>query len=98
MVAIAIANPLTLLFFMLVVPGFGMVIHVNSFLSAMEFVAGVFFGSTAWWIILCGSIGSVRSRISGERLRRINRVSGVLISCFGAGMLILLIITTGQAG
>ena len=98
MAAIAIANPLTLLFFMVIVPGFGVVIHGNSLLSAMEFVAGVFFGSTVWWILLCGSVGTMRTRISEENLRLINRISGILISCFGAGMLLLLVITTGSGG
>ena len=95
MAAIAIANPLTLLFFMVIVPGFGIIIHGNSILSVLEFVAGVFFGSTVWWILLCGSVGTVCTRISEERLGLINRVSGIFISCFGAGMLVLLIITAG---
>jgi len=90
MVAIAIANPLTLIFFVAILPGFGVVFYENSVLSASEFVGGVFFGSTLWWIVLCGSIGSVRSRISAEHLRLINRISGMLIVCFGMGMLILL--------
>ena len=90
MVAIAIANPLTLIFFVAILPGFGVVFYENSVLSASEFVGGVFFGSTLWWIILCGSIGSVRSRISAEHLKLINRISGVMIVCFGVGMLVLL--------
>ena len=98
MVAIAIANPMTLIFFMVILPGFGVIIQESAFLPAAGFVAGVFFGSAIWWIILCGSIGSVRSRISVKNLGLINRISGVLISCFGAGMLILLMVTTGQVG
>ena len=98
MAAIAIANPLTLVFFLVIVPGFGIVIQGNSILAALEFVAGVFFGSTVWWVILCGSVGTVRTRISGDNLRLINRISGILISCFGAGMVILLAITIFPAG
>jgi threonine/homoserine/homoserine lactone efflux protein len=98
MVALAIANPLTLVFFLVILPGYGVVIYGIDSLSAAEFVAGVFFGSTVWWIVLCGSIGSVRSLISGENLELINRVSGLLISCFGAGVLILLIMTMGLFG
>jgi len=96
MVALAIANPLTLVFFLVILPGYGVVINGTSLLTAAEFVAGVFFGSTVWWVVLCGSIGSVRSRLSGKNLGRINRVSGLLISCFGAGMLILLVMTIGM--
>jgi threonine/homoserine/homoserine lactone efflux protein len=96
MVGIAIANPLTLVFFLIVLPGFGIVINSTAFLSAAEFIAGVFFGSTAWWILLCGTIGSMRSRFSTKTLGLINRVSGVLISVCGAGMLVLLAMTMGQ--
>jgi threonine/homoserine/homoserine lactone efflux protein len=95
MVAIAIANPLTLIFFIAILPGFGVVFHENSVLLALEFVGGVFIGSTLWWIILCGAIGSVRSRIRAEHLRLINRISGVLIVCFGAGMVVLLLVMSG---
>ena len=95
MAAIAIANPLTLLFFMVMVPGFGFVIQGNSLLSAMEFVTGVFFGSVVWWILFCGSVGTVCTRISWKNLGLINRVSGILISWFGAGMLLLLFIKMG---
>jgi threonine/homoserine/homoserine lactone efflux protein len=97
MVAIAISNPLTLVFFLVVLPGIGIVVYETSFLLAIEFVTGVFFGSAVWWIILCGSVGSLRSRISVEKLGLINRISGLLISCFGAGMLILLIDAMGLA-
>ncbi len=95
MVGIAIANPLTLVFFLIVLPGFGVVINSTAFLSAAEFIAGVFFGSTAWWILLCGTIGSMRSRFSVKTLGLINRVSGVLISVCGAGMLVLLAMMMG---
>ena len=95
MVGIAIANPLTLVFFLIVLPGFGIVINSTTFLSAAEFIAGVFFGSTAWWILLCGTIGSMRSRFSVKTLGLINRVSGVLISVCGAGMLVLLAMMMG---
>ena len=98
MVAIAIANPLTLVFFLVILPGFGVVIHGTTFLPAVEFVAGFFLGSTVWWIFLCGSVGSVRSRMSVKNLGLINRVSGLLISCFGTGMLILLGMTMGLVG
>lgn len=94
MVAITIANPLTLIFFIAILPGFGVVFYENSVLSASEFVGGVFLGSTLWWIILCGVIGSVRSLISPDHLRLINRISGVMIVCFGTGLLLLLAIPT----
>jgi threonine/homoserine/homoserine lactone efflux protein len=74
LVALAIANPLTLVFFLVILPGYGVMIHGTSFLSEAEFVAGVFFGSSVWWIVLCGTIGSFRTRISAANLGLINRV------------------------
>jgi threonine/homoserine/homoserine lactone efflux protein len=87
MVTIAFANPLTLIFFIAILPGFGVIVQGTELFSAAEFVAGLFSGSMAWWIFLCGTIGSFRSRISPEHLRVINRISGLMILCFGAGML-----------
>ena len=91
MLAIALANPLTILFFIVVLPGFGIVIGGTSLLTSLEFVLGIFTGSVTWWVILCGAVGSVRSRISIHTLRQINRISGILIVCFGIGTLLLLL-------
>jgi threonine/homoserine/homoserine lactone efflux protein len=43
MVGIAIANPMTLVFFLVILPGFGVIIQESAFVPAAEFVAGVFF-------------------------------------------------------
>lgn len=95
LLAITIANPLTLIFFITILPGFGVVAQGTELTAALPFVAGVFLGSVVWWIILCGSVGSVRSRLSTGNLHRINRISGILITCFGAMMLFLLLATPG---
>ncbi|WP_321505526.1 LysE family transporter [uncultured Methanoregula sp.] len=92
-VAISIANPLTILFFLAILPAFGVVFQGASHILAAEFVAGVFCGSVLWWIILCGSVGSLRSRLSADNLKRINQVSGIMIICIGAGMLALILLS-----
>ena len=91
LLAVALANPLTLMFFIAILPGFGVMVHTTEQFSAAEFVAGVFSGSMTWWIFLSGSVGSVRSRISTAHLQMINRVSGLMIVCFGIGLLVLVI-------
>ncbi|MFA5332750.1 MAG: LysE family translocator [Methanoregula sp.] len=91
MLAITLANPLTIIFFIAILPGFGFVISGSTALSGLLFVGGVFSGSAVWWFVLCGSLGSVRSRISASNLTTVNRISGVLIALFGAGMLLMLI-------
>jgi threonine/homoserine/homoserine lactone efflux protein len=95
LLVIAIANPLTIIFFITILPGFGVVAQGTTLIAAVPFVAGVFLGSAVWWISLCGSLGAVRSRLSTENLRQINRISGILITCFGVGMLILLYVAPG---
>ena len=95
LLAIAAANPLTIIFFITILPGFGVVAHGTTLIAAVPFVAGIFLGETVWWILLCGSLGSVRSRLSVDNLRWINQASGVLIAVFGAGMLILLLAAPG---
>ena len=91
LLAITAANPLTIIFFITILPGFGVVAHGTTIAAAAPFVAGVFSGSALWWIILCISVGSVSSRLSTEHLRWINRVSGILVAGFGAGILVLLL-------
>ena len=95
LLVIAIANPLTIIFFITILPGFSVVAQGTTLIAAVPFVAGVFLGSAVWWISLCGSLGAVRSRLSTENLRQINRISGILITCFGIGMLILLYAAPG---
>jgi len=95
LLAIAAANPFTIIFFITILPGFGVVAQGTTLIAAVPFVAGIFLGSSVWWIILCGSLGSVRSRLGTGDLRWINRVSGTLIACFGAGMLLLLYAAPG---
>ena len=95
LLAIAAANPLTIIFFITILPGFIVVAHGTTLIAAVPFVAGVFLGSAVWWIILCGSLGTVRSRLSIENLQRINQVSGILITGIGAGMLGLLLALPG---
>jgi threonine/homoserine/homoserine lactone efflux protein len=91
MVAITAVNPLTIIFYITILPGFGVVAQGTSLIAALPFVTGIFIGSAIWWVILCGSLGSVRSRLSAGNLRWINRISGVLIACFGTGILFLLL-------
>ena len=90
LLAIAAANPFTIIFFITILPGFGVVAQATTLPAAVPFISGIFLGSSVWWVILCGSLGSVRSRLDTSKLRWINRISGILIACFGAGMLLLM--------
>ncbi len=51
--------------------------------GAALLTAGVFLGSGAWWVVLVGVVGALRSRVTPAGLRRVNRGSGLLIGAFG---------------
>ena len=91
LLAIALANPMTIIFFLIVLPGFGIVLGGTSLLTSLAFILGIFSGSVIWWIVLCGVVGSVRSRLTLRNLQIINRISGILIALYGNGTLILLL-------
>lgn len=88
MAAIALANPMTITFLMVTLPGFGFVFGGSSLPSTAEFVGGFFGGSMLWWIILCSMLEAVRSRIGAGALCLINRVSGICILGIGVFMLV----------
>ena len=92
MFGLALANPMTLVFLMVTIPGYGFVFGGTSLVSAGEFVAGFIFGSAAWWITLCVSLESLKARLSDGNLVLINRISGVFITCVGAAMILLVVL------
>jgi threonine/homoserine/homoserine lactone efflux protein len=90
--AIAIVNPLTVIFFITILPGLWIVAPGTTSETATFFVIGVFSGSAVWWILLCGSLGSFRSCFNTAHIWWINYVSGFFIICFGAGILVLQVV------
>jgi threonine/homoserine/homoserine lactone efflux protein len=88
MLAVALANPMTLVFLMVTLPGYGFVFGGTSLLSAGWFVSGFIAGSALWWIILCWMVGSFRARLTERNLTLINRASGIFIACVGAVMIL----------
>jgi threonine/homoserine/homoserine lactone efflux protein len=79
---LTLTNPTTILSFVAIFAGLG-VGGASDALSAELLVLGVFLGSAAWWLVLSGTIGLFRSRISTGGLRWVNRVSGAIIAAFG---------------
>jgi putative LysE/RhtB family amino acid efflux pump len=75
-----LTNPMTILSFTALFVGLG--ITGGSALGAATLTAGVFGGSTAWWVVLVTGLGMVRSRLSARAMRWINIGSGLLIGTF----------------
>ena len=79
---LTLTNPMTILSFTAVFAGLGLA-EKPSLPSAFNLVLGVFAGSALWWLVLSGGVGLFRSRMKAGGLVIINRLSGLVILCFG---------------
>lgn len=77
---LTITNPMTILAFAAIFAG--TMLGQNSG-SPIIMVAGVFAGSTFWWLTLSSVVGTLRARLPQTRMAWINRISGVIILLFG---------------
>lgn len=81
--ALTITNPMTMLSFLAVFAGLGIGSSAGRPLAAVLLVAGVVFGSAAWWFTLSAAVSLVRRRVDDRGLSWINRISGAVIAGFG---------------
>jgi len=80
---LTLTNPMTILSFALVFAGLGFAGMPTNYTAASTMVLGVFVGSGVWWLLLSGGVGSLRNRFDAQRMRWVNRISGILIAGFG---------------
>ena len=80
---LTLSNPLTMLSFAAMFAGLGVGAGTGGSSSVGWLVAGVFAGSALWWLILSTTASLARTRMTPERLRWVNRASGVIIAAFG---------------
>jgi threonine/homoserine/homoserine lactone efflux protein len=80
---LTLTNPMTILSFAAIFAGLGVTSASGNYVSAGVLVAGVFIGSALWWLILSGGVGVFRTKFNPQRLRWVNRISGVIITGFG---------------
>jgi threonine/homoserine/homoserine lactone efflux protein len=74
---ITMTNPLTLFGTLAVVATFG---NLQTRLDASTLVAGIFSGSTLWWLLLSGGVALVRGRFTEKRVIIINRATAVVLA------------------
>ncbi|HJT41903.1 MAG TPA: LysE family transporter [Rhizomicrobium sp.] len=87
--ALTITNPATLLAFTAMFAGLaGLAGGAGSYVDASFVVGGVVVGSAGWWLALTTLIGLFHTRIDEVAMKRINRISGVLVAIFGLVVLI----------
>jgi threonine/homoserine/homoserine lactone efflux protein len=76
-------NPMTILSFAAIFAGFGIGRRGIEYLPGAMMVAGVFLGSTLWWLLLSGGTALIRRRLNRDHLRWVNRLSGLFIIAMG---------------
>ena len=74
---------MTILSFAAIFAGLGVGSTSVSYVSASLLVLGVFIGSASWWFVLSDVANVFRTEFSDEKLKWINRVSGIIITAFG---------------
>ncbi len=84
---LTLTNPVTILSYAAVFAGLGVAGAGASPERAALLVAGVFLGSSAWWLILSSAVGLSRRWVSPRLLRLINLGSGLVIVAFGVAAL-----------
>ena len=82
-VLLTMTNPATVLTFAAVIVGLGLVPDLASRLDGLVFVAGVFLGSTGWWVILSGVGGRLGDRLPAGAIRWTRRIAGAAFIAFG---------------
>lgn len=80
---LTLTNPMTILSFAAIFAGLGITASAG-YASAAALVIGVFAGSTLWWLILSIVAGAFSRGLSSVGLRWVNRLSGAIITGFGA--------------
>ena len=73
---ITLTNPATLFGVLGVVATFG---ELHDPREAPILIAGVFAGSSLWWLLLSGGVALVRHRITENSIRTLNRMTGVIL-------------------
>jgi threonine/homoserine/homoserine lactone efflux protein len=88
---LTLTNPATILSFAAIFAGLGLANSEADYLSAGFLVLGVFLGSALWWFVLSGGVSLFRAKFTADRLRWVNKISGVIIAGFGVVVLLSLL-------
>ena len=85
---LTLTNPTTILSFVAIFAGLGLVQEGLDYTGAASLVLGVFLGSALWWLALSAMVGLLRGRVTPAILVWVNRGSGAVITGFGIGVLL----------
>ena len=93
---LTLTNPITILSFVAIFAGMGIVNTGGDYLSALMLVLGVFIGSMLWWSLLSGGASFFQKKINAQGLAWINKISGIIITGFGVVAILGLLIAQAQ--
>jgi threonine/homoserine/homoserine lactone efflux protein len=79
---LTITNPMTIISFTAVFAGLGAGSGKGDVLETVLLIAGVFTGSTLWWLILSSGVSALRKKLDIQWMKWINRLSGMIIIGF----------------
>ena len=82
---ITLANPLTILSLLAVFASIRLTDSGADTLSILAAVLGIFLGSALWWLVLSSLVSLFRHKVTPEKVRTINRFSGLLMILLGFG-------------
>ena len=78
---LTLTNPMTILSFIGIFPA---ICDINfSFHEALVMVAGIFFGSMCWWLILGGIISCSKKYLPDNLFVKIRLISALILALFG---------------
>jgi len=80
---LTLTNPMTILAYIAVYAALGLSEIPVAYSHATALVAGIFFGSALWWLILSEGVTLFRKRVNVTVMTWINRTAGLLIFLFG---------------
>lgn len=79
---LTVTNPSTILSFIAIFAGIG-VLPKDTF-TVFSLVAGVFLGSSFWWLFLSFIASKVGNKIGNKQLTLINKISGIVLILFSS--------------
>ncbi len=88
---LTLTNPMTLISFAAIFASTGAGYSTGDYLEAVTLVVGVFIGSALWWLLLSTGVGLLRTKFTVRSLSWVNRISGTVITAFGATTLLSLV-------
>ena len=84
---LTLSNPLTIISFLAIYSGIGVLELEHHWIDAVAFSLAIFIGSSLWWSVLVSGVNQLRNRFKVSMLFQLNRISGAVIA--GFGMIIL---------